>query len=163
MARATTPVNVIFEEGDILTESAFCNPVNLVGAMGRGLALAVAQRWPDVLADYRLALGDGRLAEGTVHEWRRPDGGWILQGPTKRHWRDKSPVELVRKTIGAIGPACTRLGIRRIAVPPLGCGLGGLRPTDVLPMLLKAAADNPSIEWRLYRLQPGGEPRRRQP
>ena len=120
--------NVRCVDGDILEARAFCNPVNLVGAMGKGLAAQVARRWPACLGAYRAALQTRALRAGTVSAWRRRDGGWILQVPTKRHWRDRSPLELVAASIRAIGPACARHGITEIAVPPLGCGLGGLDP-----------------------------------
>ncbi len=103
------------------------------------------------MSAYRGALRIRALRAGTVAAWRRADGGWILQVPTKKHWRDKSPLELVRASIKAIGPACARHGIRRIAVPPLGCGLGGLDPQAVRPLLLEAAAAHPKVEWTLHR------------
>lgn len=147
------PVNVSFEDGDVLQEAAFANPVNLVGVMGRGLAKAVADRWPACVPAYREALREHALAEGRVSAWRRPDGGWILQAPTKRHWRNPSPPELVAATVQAIAKTCERHGIRRIGVPPLGCGLGGLRRADVLPLVLAAARDHPGTTWALYRWQ----------
>ena len=143
--------NVKCVDGDILEARAFCNPVNLVGAMGKGLAAQVARRWPACVGAYRAALQTRALRAGTVSAWRRRDGGWILQVPTKRHWRDRSPLELVAASIRAIGPACTRHGITEIAVPPLGCGLGGLDPAAVRPLVLEAAAAHPGIEWVLHR------------
>lgn len=143
--------NVRHVDGDILEARAFCNPVNLVGAMGKGLAAQVARRWPACLGAYRAALQTRALRPGTVSAWRRNDGGWILQVPTKRHWRDRSPLELVQASIRAIGPACARHGIPEIAVPPLGCGLGGLDPAAVRPLVLEAAAAHPNIEWVLHR------------
>ena len=128
--------NVRHVDGDILEARAFCNPVNLVGAMGKGLAAQVARRWPACLGAYRAALQTRALRPGTVSAWRRNDGGWILQVPTKRHWRDRSPLELVQSIIRAIGPACARHGIAEIAVPPLGCGLGGLDAAAVRPLVV---------------------------
>ena len=145
------PRNVIRAEGDIRDEHAFTNPVNLIGVMGRGLAKAVADRWPACVSPYRRALTSRRLGEGRVTAWERPDGGWVLQAPTKRHWRDPSPIELVTATIDAIGPACVKCGIDRIALPPLGCGLGGLDAADVLPHVLEAARRHPKLTWVLYR------------
>ena len=143
--------NVKHVDGDILEARAFCNPVNLVGAMGKGLAAQVARRWPACLGAYRAALQTRALRPGTVSAWRRNDGGWILQVATKRHWWDRSLVELVEASIRAIGPACARHRIREIAVPPLGCGLGGLDPAAVRPLVLEAAAAHPGIERVLHR------------
>ena len=149
--------NVRHVDGDILEARAFCNPVNLVGAMGKGLAAQVARRWPACLGAYRAPLQTRALRPGTVSAWRRNDGGWILQVPTKRHWRERSPLELVQASIRAIGPACARHGIAEIAVPPLGCGLGGLDPAAVRPLVLEAAAAHPGIEWVLHRWPEDGQ------
>ena len=143
--------NVRRSDDDILRAHALANPVNLRGAMGRGLAAAVAATWPGCVGAYRDALRTGKLRAGTVCVWRRPDGGWIVQTPTKDDWRNGSPLPLVERSIAAIGPACERAGITAIAVPPLGCGLGGLRQQDVLPNVLAAAAAHPTIEWTLHR------------
>ena len=146
--------NVRFTDDDILESKVFCNPVNLVGVMGRGLAAQVAARWPSSVAAYKGMLQCGVLREGSIGSWRRNDGGWILQVPTKRHWRERSPLELVKQSIDAIGPICQRRGIREVAVPPLGCGLGGLDPKTVLPLVLEAAAKHPAMSWVLHRWPP---------
>ncbi len=143
--------NVSYTDADILEAAAFCNPVNLAGAMGRGLAGAVAKRWPAALPAYRAMLRSKVLREGSVGAWKRSDGGWILHVPTKRHWRERSPAELVAASVAAIGATCERRGIREVSVPPLGCGLGGLDPKDVLPLVLEAAARHPNIRWVLHR------------
>lgn len=143
--------NIRYTTDDILNAKAFCNPVNLVGVMGKGLAAEVARRWPACVGAYRGALRTRALREGSVTAWKRPDGGWILQVPTKRHWRDRSPLELVKASIEGIGRVCTRHGIATVAVPPLGCGLGGLEPSLVQPLVLEAAAAYPEIEWTLHR------------
>ena len=142
--------NVRFSDGDILEAGAPCVPVNLAGAMGRGLALQAARRWPAIVPAYRAMLRSGELGEGTIALWRHADG-WVLLAPTKRHWRNPSPPELVEATIAAIGPACLRRGISEVAVPPLGCGLGGLEAARVLPLVLEAAARRPGIRWTLCR------------
>ena len=143
--------NVSYTNDNILEADVFCNPVNLVGVMGRGLAAEVAKRWPSVLPAYRAMLRSKALSDGSVGAWKRPDNGWILQVPTKRDWRDRSPLRLVARSIKAIGPACIRRGIRKVAVPPLGCGLGGLRTQDVLPLVLEAAREHVEIHWVLHR------------
>ena len=145
------PPNVVETSSDILLADALCNPVNLRGAMGRGLAAAVASRWPGCLGPYRDALRTGTLRSGAVAAWQRPDGGWILQVPTKDDWRDDSPIQLVEASIDAIGPTCERHAITRISVPPLGCGLGGLRPERVRPSVERAARRHPGMTWVLHR------------
>ena len=157
-----TPNNIASATGDLLdaTTDAICNPVNLAGVMGRGLALQFRTRWPSAYRAYRAALSNRQLRPGTVHACRLPDGRWVLHCPTKRHWRQASPMTLVQATVEAIGPCCARHGIRSVAVPPLGCGLGGLDWTDVRALLLDAAARHPELRWRLY--EPAQDPSRGQ-
>ena len=146
------PPNVELTAGNLLetTSDALCSPVNLVGVMGRGLALQFRTRWPDSYRAYRAALRSGRLRNGSVHAHPLPDGRHVLHCPTKDHWRERSPIALVQATIDAIGPCCARHGIRSVAVPPLGCGLGGLEWTKVRALLLAAAARHPKVRWLLY-------------
>jgi len=118
-----------YAKGNVLDAPSFTNTVDLVGAMGAGLAKQVALRFPACVGPYKQALRDGSLREGTVVSWRKPGGGHILQVPTKRHWRDKSPLDLVEASIGAM-----------IAhARALGCGLGGLDWEDQIKPLLEAA------------------------
>ena len=147
------PSNVEFTRGNILHDpaDAICNPVNLVGAMGRGLALEAAQQWPQYLYDYQRALRSGALREGRVSHYQRPDGRYVLHAATKRHWRNPSPIELVRRTIDAIGPHCEAHDIGSVAVPPLGCGLGGLQWTEVRPLLIAAARRHRGTRWIILR------------
>ena len=78
---------VSYHTGDIKREHAFANPVNLVGIMGAGLARQVQDRWPAILGPYRRACRSGQLTCGQVQAFRRPDGGWVINTPTKHHWR----------------------------------------------------------------------------
>jgi len=146
------PPNVELATGDLLDApaDALCNPVNLVGAMGRGLALQFRTRWPASYRAYRAVLRSGLLRSGRVHAHALADGRHVLHCPTKNHWRDPSPIALVRATINAIGPCCARHNIRSVAVPPLGCGLGGLEWTQVRELLLAAASRHPELRWLLY-------------
>ena len=105
-----TPPNASFAAGDLLDApaDAICNPVNLAGVMGRGLALQFRTRWPASCHAYRAALRSGALGRGRVHAHHLPDGRHVLHCPTKDHWRERSPIALVRATIDAIGPCCVR-------------------------------------------------------
>ena len=126
--------------------TTFTNTVNLVGVMGAGLAKAVATTYPACLSPYQADLRSGRLRHGTVTAWPKPDGHYILQVPTKIHWRDPSPLALVQASIRALFPLCESLAIDDIHLVKLGCGLGGLNWLhQVKPYLIETACQYPAI------------------
>lgn len=132
-----------FKRNDILTANveALVNPVNCVGVMGRGVALQFRKAFPENYEAYRAACGCGDLRPGKllVHELRQPTNPrYIINFPTKDHWKDESRMEYINSGLEALVQAVRRLGIRSIAIPPLGCGLGGLRWSDVRPRIEEA-------------------------
>jgi O-acetyl-ADP-ribose deacetylase (regulator of RNase III) len=76
--------------------------------------------------------------------------------PTKRHWRGKSRIEDIDSGLAALVAEVERLGIRSIAIPPLGCGLGGLEWSEVRPRIERAFAQLPSVEVLIF--EPAGAP-----
>lgn len=129
-----------FETGDLFTSGAdaLVNPVNCAGAMGAGLALEFKKRWPSYFADYQQACRSGKLLPGTVHHYvlTPPTPFVIFSVPTKSHWRDKSLLLHVTKGLFVLARQVRQLRgdglpLDSIAVPALGCGLGGLAWDDV--------------------------------
>lgn len=126
--------------------TTFTNPVNLVGVMAAGLAKTVATTFPDCLPAYRADLRSGRLRHGTVTAWQAPAGNYVLQVPTKHHWRHPSPLNLVQASIQALFPLCESLRIDTVHVVRLGCGLGGLDwEAQVRPYLVETASAFPAL------------------
>ena len=149
---------------DVLDARAPVIPVNLVGAMGKGLALQARNRWPQIYSFYRASLADRTLGDiarsGTARDtpvtaklafWRTTDGQAVILAPTKRHWRDRSPLELVAGAVNAIPRTLDEIGTQAVNMPPIGCGLGGLAHRDVLAMIADAERRRPGIEWVLHR------------
>ena len=128
-----------FVTGDIFSQPAavLVNPVNCVGVMGRGLAAQFRRRYPAVFRAYRQACGAGELRPGRVlllpTGSNRPRA--IAHFPTKRHWRDASHVEDIDAGLRHLATTIRRLRVPSIAVPPLGCGLGGLDWHTVRPLI----------------------------
>ena len=128
-----------FVTGDIFAQPAdvLVNPVNWVGVMGRGLALQFKRRYPAVFRAYRQACRDDALRPGPV--LLLPTGSArpraIAHFPTKRHWRDPSRVEDIDAGLRDLATTIRRLRAPSIAVPPLGCGLGGLDWHIVRPLI----------------------------
>ena len=138
-----------FEQGDIFDSGAeaLVNPVNCVGVMGAGLALEFKRRWPAYFAHYVAACRSGELRPGRIHEhWtnseEKPDV--IFSFPTKMDWQLPSCLEDVDAGLAALVVRFTvsnkrfgSPGILSIAVPALGCGLGGLDWTEVEPLMVR--------------------------
>jgi len=135
--------------GNLLTTrvDALVNPVNCEGVMGKGLALQFKQAWPAMFVDYQKAAKAGRVEPGRIHVWATglAEGPrYILNLPTKRRWREPSRIEDIDAGLTDLVRQVATLGLRSIAVPPLGAGNGGLDWAVVKPRIVAAlgALDN---------------------
>ena len=129
-----------FVQGDLFSSGcdALVNPVNCVGVMGKGLALQFRNRFPANYETYREACAHGEVQPGFCHFFDAGAGQprFIINFPTKRHWRDRSRIEDIRAGLDDLALFLDNTTIRSIAVPPLGCGLGGLAWPAVRSLLL---------------------------
>jgi len=114
--------------GDIFKSKAqtLVNTVNTVGVMGKGIALGFKERFPDMYADYQKRCKAGDVALGKPYLYRRPQPPWILNFPTKEHWRSVSRLEDIIRGLQYLASHYREWGITSLAVPPLGCGQGQL-------------------------------------
>ena len=140
---------ITFLEVDIfdIAVDILVNPVNCVGVMGAGLALQFKKRYPAMFQAYKTACKNPGLKPGQVLEHvDEHHHAWIVNLPTKRHWKDPSSLADVELGLQAlsyylIGPAVDRareIGRPlplRVAVPALGCGLGQLSWNEVRPLM----------------------------
>jgi len=133
---------------------ALVNTVNTKGIMGKGIALQFRQAFPQMFKDYEKACKDERVSLGKmdVHDLGGLAGGprWIINFPTKGHWKTKSRLEDVESGLEDLIAKIRKLGIKSIAVPPLGCGNGGLPWNDVRPLIEEAFSHVPDVEVLLY-------------
>ena len=143
-----------YTTGDIFTSrcQAIVNPVNCVGVMGAGLALQFKRRFPDNFASYADACRAGSIAPGRMHVF---DTGaehprYIVNFPTKRHWRDPSRLDDIARGLDALDRVISEHGIRSIAIPPLGSGLGGLAWDEVRPLIADRLAHREDLELIVY-------------
>lgn len=147
--------------GDILKDEseAIVNTVNCVGIMGRGIALQFKNAWPENFKAYEVAcqreqVQPGRMFVFDTEQLTSPR--YIINFPTKRHWRGKSRMQDIESGLTALVAEVQQRGIRSIAIPPLGSGLGGLEWTDVLPRIEQAMQSLPEVRVRIY--EPKGAP-----
>lgn len=120
-----------YKTGDILKEhaEAIINKVNCVGVMGRGIALQFKKAYPDNFKAYAAACKRKEVQPGMMFVFdtgRLLNPRYIINFPTKRHWRGKSRMEDIESGLLALKEVIRQRHIRTIAVPPLGSGLGGL-------------------------------------
>jgi O-acetyl-ADP-ribose deacetylase (regulator of RNase III) len=133
---------------------ALVNTVNTKGIMGKGIALQFRQAFPGMFKDYEKACKDERVALGKmdVHDLGGLAGGprWIINFPTKGHWKARSRIQDVESGLDDLVATIRKLGIKSIAVPPLGCGNGGLPWSEVRPLIEEAFGQVPDVEVLLY-------------
>lgn len=147
--------------GDLLQAEveALVNTVNTKGVMGKGIALQFKKAYPENFRQYKAACDKNALDVGQV--LTHDAGGlvrprYIINFPTKRHWRSPSKLEYVELGLRALVDEVRRLRIQSIAVPPLGCGNGGLPWAEVLPCI--DAAFGPLQDVRVLVFAPAGAP-----
>jgi O-acetyl-ADP-ribose deacetylase (regulator of RNase III) len=141
--------------GNLLDDDAqaLINPVNTAAVMGKGLALAFKQRHPQAFTEYRSACSSGAVKPGRMHVvdlGALAPNRYVINFPTKRHWRDPSRLGDIRLGLDHLVSVIGALEISSIAVPPLGCGLGGLDWAVVEPMITSALAPIEGLEVRIY-------------
>ncbi len=137
-------------KGNLFTSNAkvLVNTVNTVGVMGKGIAADFKKIYPDMFSEYKMQCENGTIDIGKLSLHKTPNK-WILNFPTKKHWKSPSTVEYIEKGLQQLVKDATKLQITDIAMPKLGCGNGGLDwETQVKPVVekyLKKAPINVSI------------------
>lgn len=132
---------------------ALVNTVNTVGIMGKGIALQFKRAFPDNFKAYESACKRGELQLGRmfVHETGALDNPkYIVNFPTKKHWKSQSRLADVKSGLAALRSTIEELGIRSIAIPPLGCGNGGLDWEEVHPLIRESLDDLSDVQIFIY-------------
>ena len=139
---------------------ALVNTVNTAGVMGKGIALQFRQAYPQMFRAYEHACKAGEVRLGKMHvvDLGGLLGGprWVINFPTKGHWRSRSRLADIDTGLQDLAATMRRLNIRSIAVPPLGCGLGGLEWSEVRPRIETALGQLPDVRVLLF--APGAAP-----
>ncbi|MCY7331641.1 MAG: macro domain-containing protein [Pseudanabaena sp. CAN_BIN31] len=148
-------------KGDILKADAeaLVNTVNCVGVMGRGIALQFRKAFPENFKVYEAACKANEVQAGKMFVYdlnRLYSPRFIINFPTKRHWKGKSCIEDIKLGLADLLDVLQRHQISSIAIPPLGCGLGGLNWEEVRPLIIEAFQTAPSVNVLLY--EPVGAP-----
>lgn len=131
------PPNVKVIIGDIFESQAqtLTNTVNVVGVMGKGIALGFKKRYPEMFADYVRRCNAGLVELGKPYLYVQQNGPWVLNFPTKGHWRQLATIHSIEEGLQYLLSKYQEWKITSLAVPPLGCGEGGLDWRIVGPTL----------------------------
>ncbi len=148
-------MSIRYTQGNLLdaTADALVNTVNEVGVMGKGIALQFREAFPESAREYEQAAKAGKVHVGKVlvsHGAALLGPRWIIHFPTKKHWRNPSQLSWVRDGLQDLVHVIQREGIRSIAIPPLGCGNGGLAWDDVRPEIERALASLPDVDVTVF-------------
>jgi O-acetyl-ADP-ribose deacetylase (regulator of RNase III) len=149
------------KRGNILKEDmeALVNTVNCVGYMGKGIALQFKKAYPANFEAYHKACSAKEVKPGRMYVFETGsilNPKYIINFPTKRHWRGQSRLEDIEAGLKALIKEVRERGIQSIALPPLGCGLGGLDWKVVRPVIKKAFQELPNVQVLLF--EPVGPP-----
>ncbi|MBU6955568.1 macro domain-containing protein [Hahella sp. HN01] len=146
---------ISYAQGNLLEAEveALVNTVNTVGVMGKGIALMFKERFPQNMQAYVRACRTGDVVTGKMfitktNELMGPK--WIVNFPTKQHWRAKSKMEWIDEGLVDLRRFITEHHVKSIAIPPLGAGNGGLSWLDVKRRIENALTDIEGVDIRVY-------------
>ncbi len=131
---------ITYLHGNLLRANvdALVNAVNCVGVMGKGIALQFKKAFPANFKAYEQACRRGEVKPGHMFVFANEPPStpsFLVNFPTKRHWRDPSLLEDIRTGMTALVEEVRNRGIRSLAIPALGCGNGGLDWREVRPVI----------------------------
>jgi len=135
-----------FLNGDILNDfsEAIVNTVNCVGIMGRGIALQIKEKYPDNFKFYKKYCDskDVKVGKMLVYKTNNLLGlKFIINFPTKEHWKEYSKYEYISSGLKDLRRVIIENNIKSIAIPPLGCGNGGLEWNVVKQYIIEDLSD----------------------
>jgi len=141
---------------------ALVNTVNCVGVMGKGIALQFKQAFPENYAKYRLACEHHEVQPGRMFVYATGNlmgPQYLINFPTKRHWKEKSTMADIDNGLADLAKVIHDRHIMSVAVPPLGCGNGGLEWGEVRKLIEHKLRGLPGVEVLVY--EPAGAPANR--
>lgn len=143
----------IYKSGDILKSPAenIVNPVNTLGQSGKGLALHIKKAYPLVEREFHYVCQAGEFETGSILRLPTPDGKYILFFPTKEDWRKPSTYEYIHAGLETLRYICQNLPENSsVAIPKLGCGLGGLEWSKVLLLIHDYLGEIKHVTFYIY-------------
>lgn len=146
---------ISYAKGNLLDADveAVVNTVNTVGVMGKGIALLFKDAFPRNFKEYAAACKRGEVEVGRMFVTATGEligPKWVINFPTKKHWRQRTKIEWITEGLGNLRKVLEEESIGSIAIPPLGCGNGGLDWRDVRPVIEDALGSLSGVEVIVY-------------
>lgn len=146
---------ITYTKGNLLEApvEALVNTVNTVGVMGKGIALMFKERFAKNMEEYSKACKENRVVTGKMFVTETGElmgPRWIVNFPTKQHWRAKSKMEWITEGLQDLRQFIIDNQVQSIAIPPLGAGNGGLDWKDVKPKVEAALSDLESVDILVF-------------
>ncbi|MFV1922898.1 MAG: macro domain-containing protein [Methylotenera sp.] len=153
-------MTIYFEKSNLFETDAeaIVNTVNCVGVMGKGVALEFKTRWPENFKAYKKLCMNKQLRPGNVFVFDTDDlfahsnkaQRYLINFPTKDHWRSKSKLSYIEQGLDDLITQLDCLKIKSVALPPLGCGNGGLDWSEVKSLLERKFSNIHNIDFHIY-------------
>ncbi|MBK8981085.1 MAG: macro domain-containing protein [Ignavibacteria bacterium] len=143
--------NIIEINGNIFESNSqtIVNTVNCVGVMGKGIALEFKKRYPEMFKVYAEQCKKGLIKPGILYLYKK-SSPWILNFPTKNHWKHPSKLEYIELGLQKFSNEYQKKGIISIAFPLLGTMNGGLKWTDVKVLMYKYLSELENLDVEIY-------------
>ena len=137
----------IIKNGNLLDSdaTAIVNTVNCVGVSGKGVALEFKKKYPKETLIYKKACHQDIVKTGKMFPVPIKNNRWIINFPTKQHWRNESKIEWIETGLDDLRQLLISTEFESIAIPPLGCGCGKLDWNIVKPLIIKKLSDLDTI------------------
>jgi O-acetyl-ADP-ribose deacetylase (regulator of RNase III) len=155
-----------YKTADMFAErtEAIVNTVNSVGVMGKGVALEFKRRWPKNFKAYKRLCDAGEISPGKMFIFenddflRDGDYRFLINFPTKEHWRAKSKIEFIDSGLNDLVSEVRKRKIKSVAIPPLGCGNGGLNWSEVRQLIESRLSSLSDVRFVVFVPNSGGAP-----
>ena len=142
-------INLVKGNIFLSNDEALINPVNIVGVMGKGLALQFKEKYPLNFKLYQNACKNNKVQIGKMFTTRE-NNKIIINFPTKKHWRNPSNIEYIDSGLDSLILLLQQNNIKSVSIPPLGCGCGGLNWIDVKQLLISKLSILDNVIINIY-------------
>ena len=151
-------MTIIYKTGNLFDSGAECLvcTTNVVGVMGKGIALQFKQRYPEYFQLYKKACAEGGMAVGLpiFTKNKATKDQLICSLPTKLHWQNPSQVEWIEKGLRHLANSSTAMKLKIVALTIPGTGNGGLQQSTVIPLMEKYLQPIACEFWVYGRVSP---------